>query len=92
MKRLRFAEQWNSWAQLLLPPEAPAVQRQALRLAFYSGAFALYRTAREAGVSGHFPPTAVDLDMARALVEELEDFRNNLCKEVPAAFATGTTQ
>jgi hypothetical protein len=92
MKRLRFAEQWNSWAQLLLPPAAPAIQRQALRMAFYSGAFALYRTAREAGVSGHFPPTALDLETARGLIEELEDFRNNLHIEVPAAFRTDTTQ
>jgi hypothetical protein len=76
----------------LLPPEAPAVQRQALRLAFYSGAFALYSTTKEVGLSGQMPPTALDLDIMRDLVDEIEDFCDNLRNEVPAAFATDTTQ
>ena len=38
-----IAEQWASFEVLVMPQDAPAVQRQEMRRAFYSGAEAMLR-------------------------------------------------
>ena len=85
MKRLYFAEQWNKWSQLSIAPGAPAYQRQAMRVAFYSGAIAVRRAMAAAGCSAKLPPVAGDIDSVNGVIDELNHFFENLENELPPA-------
>jgi hypothetical protein len=73
MKRLLMAEQWNSFAQAVLPKDASPIQRQEMRRAFYAGAQAiLFKVI--ASFAPESEPTAEDLQMMDNLERELSDF------------------
>ncbi len=74
MKRLYVAELWNNFAKKAISANAPAVQKRVMRMAFYAGVhqglFAMSKL-----VSGSFgEPTIEELNLVRAVREELEDF------------------
>lgn len=75
MKRQLMAEQWDQFARLVLPKDAPAIQRQEMRRAFYSGAQAiLFRVI--ASFAPESEPTADDLQVMSNLEQELSEFAN----------------
>lgn len=47
-----IAEQWATFESLVMPKDAPPVQRQEMRRAFYSGAEAMLRLQYAAGDPG----------------------------------------
>jgi biotin synthase-like enzyme len=73
MKRQLMAEQWDSFARAVLPKDAPAVQRQEMRRAFYAGAQGmLYGVI--AAFAPESEPTDEDLQMMANLEIELSEF------------------
>jgi len=73
---MTLKELWDSY-QTLLPKDAPAVQIQETRRAFYAGAQALFSnvmTILEPGAE----PTDNDLIFMDALVRELAQFTEDL--------------
>jgi hypothetical protein len=71
-RRDRILEEWNSYRRGVLPADAPAVQVQELRRAFYSGAvsaFAIYRDIGDDSVSEE-----EGLQRLTDLQDELNDF------------------
>jgi hypothetical protein len=73
MKRQLMAEQWDSFARAVLPKDAPSVQRQEMRRAFYAGAQGILH-----GVIAAFAlesePTDADLEILANLEIELSEF------------------
>lgn len=73
MKRQLMAEQWDQFARKVLPKDAPYIQRQEMRRAFYGGAQAiLFRVL--VALSPDSEPTAEDLQVMADLDQELQDF------------------
>lgn len=66
-------ESWDSYAERVLPKNAPPVQIQETRRAFYAGAQALFTNVMQALDPGT-EPTADDLRYMDALVLELAQF------------------
>lgn len=64
---------WRSFAEQVLPIDAPDVQRQEMRRAFYAGGWAFY-TALMGNLDGGDDPTAADFSMLDGLDRELRDF------------------
>lgn len=73
MKRQLMAEQWNSFAQAVLPRDASATQRREMRRAFYAGAQGILFGVI-AALAPDSEPTAEDLAMMDNLQRELSDF------------------
>jgi hypothetical protein len=73
MKRQLMAEQWDSFAREVLPLNAPAVQRQEMRRAFYAGAQGILFGVI-AALAPESEPTAEDLQVMQNLQAELSDF------------------
>ena len=73
MKRQLVAEQWDQFARLVLPKEAPADQRREMRRAFYSGAQAILFNVI-ASLDEEPEPTGEDLRIIDGVGRELEDF------------------
>lgn len=68
---------WRSYAEAVIPPDAPDVQRIESRRAFYAGA----RSAMAGLMSFLDPgeePTQADLDKMTALMKELDDFARHV--------------
>ncbi len=73
MKRQLMAEQWDQFARAVLPPNAPAVQRQEMRRAFYAGAQGiLFKVIQSFAPESE--PTDADLQVMTDLERELSDF------------------
>jgi hypothetical protein len=68
-----LAEKWRSYAEQVLPDEAPTVQRVECRRAFYAGAVALWSIVNK-HLSPDEEPTDSDLVIMRAIVDELQTF------------------
>ncbi len=73
MKRQLMAEQWDSFARAVLPKDAPAVQRQEMRRAFYAGAQGILHGVIMA-LAPEKEPTEDDLEMMANLERELSEF------------------
>lgn len=77
MKRQLMAEQWDSFARQIIPPGAPAVQRQEMRRAFYAGAQAiLYGILTN--LAPEHDPTPEDLQALENVAEELRAFAKHV--------------
>lgn len=73
MKRQLMAEQWNEYSRMVLPADAPAIQKSETRRAFYAGAQAILFRVIE-GFAPESEPTEADLTMMRDVHDELQDF------------------
>lgn len=49
MKPQTIAEQWSGFEADVLPPDAPPVQRQEMRRAFYAGAWSMLSALQQLG-------------------------------------------
>lgn len=73
MKKKLMAEQWGIFSERVMPIDAPAIQKQEMRRAFYAGAQAiLFRVI--AAFSPETEPTEADLKVMDDLNQELNDF------------------
>ena len=75
--RMRFAEQWDSYARTVLPKNAPTAQRWECRRAFYAGAQAIMFGVI-AALAPESEPTEEDLKMMDNLQRELERFAQDV--------------
>lgn len=73
MKRRLMAEQWDSFARAVLSKDAPAVQRQEMRRAFYAGAQGIMFGVIMA-LAPESEPTPEDLQIMENLQTELDEF------------------
>jgi hypothetical protein len=73
LKRRMMAEQWNSFAESVLPPNVGPVQRQEMRRAFYAGGQAIMLKIIQS-LAPETEPTASDLRLMDDLHEELNSF------------------
>lgn len=72
-KRMLMAEQWDQFARGVLHPNAPAIQRQEMRRAFYAGAQSiLFRVIQSFAPESE--PTEADLQIMQDVHEELQAF------------------
>ena len=67
-------EQWNSFAEWVVPKDAPSIQRQEMRRAFYSGAEAMMR------IQWNIGDNSISEDAGVAILEG--------CREEMKIFAT----
>ena len=79
MKRQLMAEQWDSFARAVLPKDAPAVQRQEMRRAFYAGAQGILHGVI-AAFAPESEPTDEDLQVMANLEIELSEFAESVKK------------
>lgn len=73
MKRLMMAEQWDAFSRALNLSEAPQIQRQEMRRAFYAGAQGILFGVIAVLVPDA-APTIEDLVIMTDLSRELSDF------------------
>jgi hypothetical protein len=66
-----IGEAWASYQGEVVPRDAPAVQRDECKRAFYAGAHAMYFAVLEAAAAAE---EAVGESRLEALARELEDF------------------
>lgn len=79
--RMRIAEEWNSFAEKVLPKECSDVQRIETRRAFYAGAVALWGAFFK-GLSDGSEPTPSDLEMMSDFQKEFDHYAEQLRKGV----------
>lgn len=79
MERQLMAEQWDSFARAVLPKDAPAVQRQEMRRAFYAGAQGILHGVI-AALAAESEPTDEDLCVMANLEIELSEFAESVRK------------
>jgi hypothetical protein len=73
MKRLLMAEEWDKFARGVIPADAPKVQKQEMRRAFYAGAQSiLFRVIQSFAPDSE--PTDADVQIMENLHQELQDF------------------
>ena len=72
-KRLLMAEEWDKYARGVLPADAPLVQKQETRRAFYAGAQSIFFRVIES-FAPESEPTEADLKVMENLHQELQDF------------------
>ncbi len=72
-KRQRLLEQWNSYAQKVVPNDAHETQRRECRRAFYAGAVAMNAIVM-AGLTPGPGSTAEDERMMIDLGDEMKEF------------------
>lgn len=75
MKRL--GKGWEEFVKAVLPADAPAIQLQEMRRAFYGGAETMFSTLLSA-VSGVEEPTGADLQVMSDLAEEINAFAKDM--------------
>ena len=73
-KQQLIEEEWLEFSLMVMPPNAPAVQRIEMRRAFYAGAHALLCLMQQKVSAGTDDPTEADLDMMQGLSDELAAF------------------
>jgi hypothetical protein len=66
---------------MVLPPDAPEIQRRETRLAFYGGATTIFNVITQ-GVSEGDEPTAADMAMMAAIQREIDEFSKTFDDEV----------
>lgn len=62
----KLQEQWQSFDQAIIPKNAPPIQRQEMRRAFYAGAFAMLNISKQLGDED------IDMDAGVAVLEGVE--------------------
>lgn len=72
MRQKRIMEQWLSYRRDVIPGDAPQIQVDESRKAFYAGAAALLGTITKNLTPDH-EPTAKDLTMMDEIAAELEE-------------------
>ena len=72
-KRMLMAEEWDKYARGVLPLNAPLVQKQETRRAFYAGAHSILFRVIDA-FAPETEPTDADLQIMENLHQELLDF------------------
>jgi hypothetical protein len=72
-RRLLMAEQWDGFSRKVMPADAPQVQRQEMRRAFYAGAQAILHGVI-AAFAPESEPTVEDLQIMADLDNELSAF------------------
>lgn len=77
MSRKLLDAHWRSFAESVLPVNAPMVQRMEMRRAFYAGARALL-TGIMTNLGGGDDATPGDLSLMNGLVAELRQFERDL--------------
>jgi len=75
------AEQWALFSSAVMPKDAPSVQRQEMRRAFYSGAEAVLRLQYAIG------DKAVSEDAAVAIIEGWHDECRRFAQQVASGAA-----
>jgi hypothetical protein len=68
-----MAENWKRFAEMVLPADAPDIQRSEMRKAFYAGATAILGIMEEL-TDECTEPTDRDMEMVEAVHRELQDF------------------
>lgn len=68
-----MAENWKRFAEMVLPADAPDIQRSEMRKAFYAGATAFMGIMEEL-TDEDVEPTERDMEMVEAIHRELQDF------------------
>jgi hypothetical protein len=72
-RRMLVLEQWNEFVRMTLRPDAPAIQKQEMRRAFYGGAhMILFRLLGE--LSAGDETTPADLEAMMDIQRELREF------------------
>ena len=69
-------EQWNSFKLLVVPKDAPPIQRQEMRMAFYAGAEAMMRIQWAVG------DEAISEDAGVAILEGCQDELRRFAEQV----------
>lgn len=70
---------WRSYAEAVIPLDAPDIQRTEMRRAFYAGAALLFGGIMAMLDPGpDIEPTAADLRKMDALKKELDDFARHI--------------
>ena len=68
-----MAEQWNEFVIKVMSSDAPAIQKQEMRRAFYAGAQAILFKVIDS-FAPESEPTEVDLQLMQDVHDELQDF------------------
>lgn len=77
MRKKLMAEQWAQFNERVMPLDAPANQKRAMKIAFYGGAQAImFRII--AAFSPEGEPTDDDLQVMNDLERELSDFAKDV--------------
>jgi len=72
-RRMMVLEQWNEFVRMALRPDAPIIQKQEMRRAFYAAAhMILFRLIGE--LSDGMETTPADLDAMMDIQRELKEF------------------
>ncbi len=79
MAEQTMAEIWDSYARRVMSPNAPPIQHQECRRAFYAGGEGLLVAIMNALDPGE-EPTDADLDRMNSLHAELEQFADDVVK------------
>lgn len=69
--------EWRSYAEVVLPADAPEIQRVETRRAFYAGASTLLGAILKT-LDPCLEPTAEDMRRMDAIHQELEDFARHV--------------
>ena len=77
MRRNRVAEQWNTFAQAVLPRDCSDVQRKEMRRAFYAGAHMIF-CMLTGSVSAGDGVEPEDITLLKDLNAECEDFAESV--------------
>ena len=77
MKRLLVSELWNDFARRVLPKDAPVIQRQEMRRAFYAGCDAFMKAVEKALDPGT-QETDADLALMMGVSDELAQFARDV--------------
>ncbi len=73
VKRMLMAEQWDTFARMVLPPDCAPIPRQEMRRAFYAGGQGILHSVMLC-LSSDADATEGDLNMMANLERELSDF------------------
>lgn len=68
---------WQSYERLVLPSNAPEIQRRETRQAFYAGAAVLFEALMR-GLDKEKEPTEADMQRMNDVVKELREFGQQL--------------
>lgn len=69
-----IARSWASFEKIAMPHDAPQIQREEMRKAFFAGASILFEIITRAADDGSDEPTAADLAIMDGLDRELRAF------------------
>jgi hypothetical protein len=77
--RRSLADEWAEFSRLIVPRNAPEVQRVEMRRAWYAGAAAMFGLMT-GGLDADHEPTDLDVAYVESLSEEIETFSRDLAR------------